>query len=332
MIAKHGLSRRLFLGAGSALVAASLVACGNTADPEPAASSEHGAVIEHKYGETTVPADPQRVVSVGANDIDTMLALGTVPVGNLYWYGASEDGVWPWARELAGDQTIEAIGDMSGVNLEKIASLEPDLIIGTYTGMTEQQYEQLSEIAPTVAQPADYPDWGVPWDVQAVTIGKALGKEDQAQQLVGDLQAKVEEVRAAHPEFEGKKIVVGAFNDPGFGIYGTADPKVRFFNALGFENMEFVENIEDEQWGEISEERLAEIDADVIVWYASEDFKPLLEDALSRSETYQNLTAVKEGRTVVIADDAAQALAWSDILSLSYALDEIPGRVAEVLK
>ena len=59
-------------------------------------------VVEHRYGETTVPAEPQRVVSVGLTEQDTLLQLGVVPLAVTEWYGDQPFATWPWA-ELLGE-------------------------------------------------------------------------------------------------------------------------------------------------------------------------------------------------------------------------------------
>ena len=63
------------------------------------------------------------------------------------------------------------------LNFELITELDPDLIVATHSGITEQEYEFLSAIAPTLAQPDAYPDFGMPWQAQTELIGQAAGAQ-----------------------------------------------------------------------------------------------------------------------------------------------------------
>lgn len=153
----------------TALVAAMVLLAGCTAQSSDVPDADSGVegggafpvTIEHEYGSTTIEREPRRVVAIGLTDIDPILALGVVPVGFIDWYGEYDkadirNGLWPWSHDLAGDA-------------------EPDLLIAQYSGMTEQEYELASQIAPTVAQSADYPDFEMPWDLTTRRIGEALG-------------------------------------------------------------------------------------------------------------------------------------------------------------
>src|SRR5690349_17373388 len=60
------------------------------------------ATVSHQFGTTTVPEEPQRIVVVGLNEQDTVLALGYKPVAVTEWFGEKPGAIWPWARELMG--------------------------------------------------------------------------------------------------------------------------------------------------------------------------------------------------------------------------------------
>lgn len=84
-----------------------------------------------------------------------MLALGVVPVAVTDWYGDHPSSTWPWAQDELGDGESEVLneGQFNGeqaFDYERIAALDPDLVIGFYTGMTEEEYDTLTQIAPTV--------------------------------------------------------------------------------------------------------------------------------------------------------------------------------------
>lgn len=292
--------------------------------------------IKHKHGTTKIDGEISRIVTIGYNDHDTLLALGIAPVGILEWYGDWSGGLWPWSSDQLkkiGGERPEVIGTAQDAapNYEKIAALAPDLIIGTYSGLSKDQYAKLAKIAPTVAQPGEYADWGIPWDKQVETIGQAVGKTDEAAQLVKDTTKLIKDAAKAHPELQGKTFAVGALDGPGrFGIYGEEDPKTRLVSQLGLVTPDTIkEKLTGKNYAPISTENLGEVDLDVMIWYASEDFAPKLAYELEASDVYNNLDVVKENRVVTLSDDAAQAWVFSDVLSIPFALKSLPRTIAD---
>lgn len=324
-------SRRGFLIGSAGALLAFAAAC--SSDSGDGGSGGGGATIAHKYGQTTVPVNPQRVVSVGYNDQDALLALGAVPVGVFDWYGDYPYAVWPWAQELLGDAQPSIIGGAgTGIDVEKVAAAGPDLIVGTYSGLTQGQYDKLAALAPTVAQPAGVADYGVRWQDQTTVLGEALGQQDRAAELVSGLQQQFAATAAANPSFAGKTVLVGALKGPGqFGVYGPDDPKVRFFTELGFVNPPVAEQLRSTNFAEISTEQLSLADVDLLVWYAGGGFGDKLRAELDKTPVYQTLDVVKDGRAIILEDEAAEAMTWSTVLSLPYALQQIPPRIAPLL-
>ena len=146
--------RHLLAGLSALAVAPLLAACGEDEPPAArptaaAAEAEAGAfpvTITHKYGETTLEKAPTRVVCVGLTEQDALLALGIVPVAVTKWFGDAPGYIFPWAVDKLGDAELpEVLEDTNGVQVEKVAALAPDLIIGQYSGLTEKDYELLSQ-------------------------------------------------------------------------------------------------------------------------------------------------------------------------------------------
>ena len=129
--------------------------------------------VPHKFGETTIETEPERVVSVGYTEHDVLLQLGVVPVGVTDWYGEQPFATWPWAKELLGDAEPEVLSLTDGFEYEKIAALEPDLIIGTNAGMTDKDYDLLSAIAPTVTSVEGSTQYFSSWSDQTLQIAPA---------------------------------------------------------------------------------------------------------------------------------------------------------------
>jgi iron complex transport system substrate-binding protein len=202
--------------------------------------------------------------------------------------------------------------------------LSPDLILGVYAGFTEEEYETLTEIAPTVAQSGKYIDFGVPWQEMALTVGRALDREDRAEKLVADVEARFETAREAHPAFEGKSVAVATYTSSSeIGFFASEDPRARFFTNLGFEIPEELDEIAGDQFfGTISGERLDLLETDVLVWDQL-SFTPGGRETVEEDPLVKQLDVMREGRTIFLEGQIEDAFGWNTILSLPFALDGI---------
>ena len=318
----------------AAVVALTASACGSgddgdategTATPEAASADGFPVEVEHKFGTTTIDQAPERVVTVGLTDQDAVLALGVTPVGTNEWFEGHDGAIMPWAEDALaanGGETPKVIGNVEGYNFEQIAALRPDLILGIYAGMTESEYSTLSEIAPTVAQPDDYPDWGVPWQDQTRIIGTALGKADEAEALVEDVETQLSEARDAHPEFADATGAMATVWDGSVTVYTPIDVRGRFLDSLGFSQIEGLEEMSDDGFSaSISQEQIDLIDVDAIVWIVGtiETDMPRIQDVA----VYAGLGLTDEGREVPVENDAelGAATSYQTVLSLPTLVD-----------
>lgn len=300
------------------------VPAGAPAAQTQADSSTFPVTLDHKYGSTTITAKPERIVTVGLTDHDALLALGIVPVGTTEWFGGYPGSIWPWAQDewaALGGEVPEAVGGES-INLEKIASLQPDLILALYSGLKQEEYDLLTQIAPTVAQPADYVDYGIPWQELTLTAGKAVGQADAAQALVDEVEARFAQVQADHPEFVGAT-AVATMAWQGIYLYGPQDIRSRLLTALGFVLPEGIAEITGSTFGgNLSMERADLLDTDVIIWIDPQEAKGEL-----GGPVYQALPVHTEGREVLLSSDDELAIggatSFVSVLSLPYLLDNL---------
>lgn len=286
------------------------------------AASAFPVTIEHKFGSTLITEAPRRVVSLGFNEHDTIFALGVTPVAVRYWYGPKDDVIHPWAEQAAAGADPEIL-DMPELNYEAIAALQPDLILGVYAGIKPEEYERLSQIAPTVPQPGEFVDYGAPWQVAVRTAGKALGRSPRAEELVRDLETRFAEIRDEHPEFEGRSVLVATYGGDKFGVFASEDPRTRFFRDLGFEAPPEIDRLAgDSFYVDLSLEQAHLLDRDLLVW----DQLQFVEGGrrtVERMPLVRRLGAMREGRTVFLEGQVEEAFGWSTVLSIPYALEGV---------
>ncbi|MGH3982422.1 MAG: ABC transporter substrate-binding protein [Pseudonocardiaceae bacterium] len=290
-------TRREFLISGLSLTAL-LTGCGGRHTDAPREDTAGGGrfpvTIDHKYGSTEIPAEPQRVVTVGFTDHDAVLALGVAPVAvgtDDDGYSAGQpNGIWPWAQQQLGDAMPEQLSYQE-LNVEAIAALQPDLILGLSSGMTEQEYRLLSRIAPTVAQSGDYPDFFMPWQALTRSAGRALGRTQRAEQL--------------------------------YFVESSASPRVSILTELGFTVPPEIDRLAGElTYAEISAEQLSLLDRDVIVWDVSDT--PEARSTIEGNPLYQLLRVAREGRGVFVEERVlAAAMVLISVLSLPVVIDRI---------
>ena len=243
----HPRKLRTLVAAAAAIVALALAGCSSSsADDDAAPSSSATAdsafpvTLTDALGTATITEKPKRIVTIGWASQDVVAALGTVPVGTTDFTWGSVDTYLPWFKD-----TVEQLGgplpeivkyaDSGDVNYEQVLGLDPDLILAVHSGITENDYAKLSEIAPTVAY-AKGP-WTSDWKELTATIGKALGESAKATTLVDKTDAAIADAAAAHPEFKGVTFTYGWFLADGataLDLYLPQDPRVQLVEQLGF--------------------------------------------------------------------------------------------------
>lgn len=307
-----------------------LAACGSGGGAEDATPVAAGAgepapvTIEHAFGSTTIPAQPENVVTLGWGSTEAALALGVVPVGiESQTYAADENGQLPWVAEAltaAGAEPTMLPATAGEPAYEEIGALAPDLILAPYSGITAEQYELLSEIAPTVAYPEE--PWTTPWREVITTVGTALGVPDEAQALVDDLDATITAAAQARPELAGK--TVAAVWDVGgtFYVYKAADSRVDFLLDLGLESAPAVDELATDEESfvySLSYEETDRLESDILVSYASTEADA--ETFLGQSYA-QAIPAVKAGAVASITgDQLIAAMSPPTALSIDWGLD-----------
>ncbi|MFC4853766.1 iron-siderophore ABC transporter substrate-binding protein [Actinophytocola glycyrrhizae] len=284
--------------------------------------------IEHKYGTTVVEEKPERIVTLGLSDQDVVLALGVRPVGAIDWFKERPYGLWPWTKDLWGDQPPEIVGERDDYNFEKILNLKPDLILAQYSGMSEQQYVELSKIAKTVGQPKGFDDYGAPWQDMARLAAKAMGMSAALDEKIAALDEKFAAIRDEHPEWKGRSVAVVDPYEPGKLVaFQETDPKAAFLEELGFEVPEEINEAardsKDNNAVELSSERFDMIDRDLLVVLT---FDPAaVRQALDANPVWQGLAAVKDGRVLYVpySEPAiGAALSFNTVISIPYAIDQ----------
>lgn len=318
--------------------ALTLSACGgNSADSagsgEPAADevaegSAHGdfpVTVEHEFGDTTIESEPERVISIGWGDLDNLLALGVTPVG--YYTAAGDDELFPWTAELMGEAEAENLGPTTELDFEEIAALDPDLIIAVDGAeIDEENFSILSDIAPTVARPAGTSPWGVARHEGTEQIAEAVGKIEEADEMLNDLDEQWEETRAEHADFEGLQGVSAiTYDASSYYAFTTADGRGAFLASLGMHLPEGVAEADDGQEFtlEIAPEEVDMLDGDLVMFTADEeDFDPASGNSLFDRFDAEIMTVTGPERAAIAVDTPP---------SVSYALENLVPDIAEAV-
>ena len=333
------LSRMRSLAAVAAVAVLSLSACstGSTSSDagsgsSAAASDQFPVTIEHAFGETTIDAPPERVATVSWVNTDTALALGVVPVGMpLYEWGGNENGTTPWIDDaleelgapIGSDKAPVQYAETDGIAFDEIAATNPDVILAAYSGITEEDYQKLSAIAPVVAYP-DVPYY-TSWQDSATMIGDALGKSEEAAQLVSDTEKAITDKAAEYPELAGTSFIYGNLDTTAgadqISIYTSGDNRPKFLKELGMVQAPIVdENAPaDAFYLTWSPERANELDADLFVSWVADD---AAKAAITSDPLLSQIPAVKNGGLVADSDNTLTlSISAANVLSIPYALD-----------
>lgn len=116
------------------------------------------------------------------------------------------DGVLPWVEKRLKElnaKTPVLFDETDGIDFEAVADTRPDVILASYSGLTKQDYETLSRIAPVVAYPEAA--WATPWRDIIRLNSKAIGLADEGDDLIADLEGRIERTAASTPSSRGRR-------------------------------------------------------------------------------------------------------------------------------
>lgn len=292
-------------------------------------NSEYPIVIKHAFGETTIESKPERVATVQWANHDVALALGVVPVGfSAANYGVQDDsGLLPWTAEKLkelGEDKPNVFQDTDGLDFEAISDAKPDVILAAYSGITQEDYDLLSQIAPVV--PYTTSPWLTTWREQVTLNATGMGMKAEGEQLIKDTEKLVQEKASKYPQMKGKKVVWVNFSAKDMSklhLYTAADPRGEFLTELGMEYPESVTKaITDPKSYSLNlSAENADIlnDADIIVGYGDDS----LYQAVKADPLLGKIPAIERGSVVFIGNGTPLAASGNpNPLSIKYTIDE----------
>jgi len=317
-----------------------LAACGRS---KSASSTTSGKTIsiKHVYGTTEVPADATKVATVAWANQDVLLALGIMPLGfsKQTWGVTDGSGMLPWTKEKVDELTANGAAqpklfdDDGGVkiNPQAVNATKPEVILAVYSGMSKEEYETLSKIAPTVAYPKVA--WGTPWRETIAINATAVGKKTEGDTLVADLEKQVADAVAKHPQIKGKAAAF-CYTAEGdatkFGYYTTADPRTAFLPDLGMKVPASVEKTSKENASafnvDISTENADSLnDFDLIVMYGTESDLA----AMQANSLLSQVRAIKNGAVAFVGNSDPMAASTNPgPLSIPWGIEKYVGLIA----
>ncbi|WP_416148813.1 AraC family transcriptional regulator [Salipaludibacillus sp. HK11] len=268
-------------------------------------------VAEHRFGETVIPKDPERIVSLGLEDmtlaLDVPLVYATLHGENHYLEAKlHEKGV-----------ETDVVGG-GQVNNEAVLAADPDLIIISDGPSTDESvYEELTKIAPTILLNREN------WREEIVRLGELLNMEDLAEAKVESFHEQLDKAETTITDVVGENATVAFIRlSENMAYLWFPFPEDSYdkgyvgliYDSLGFKPdpfiLEMMEENPDEHWGvQLSLEMLPEIKADYIFVTAgasggtAEDYEEswgqLAE--IEELQVWQSIPAVQEGNVYQVS-------------------------------
>ncbi|NLY79703.1 MAG: iron-siderophore ABC transporter substrate-binding protein [Lysinibacillus sp.] len=293
-------------------------------------------IIKHAFGETVIDKKPERIATIAWANHDVALALGVVPVGfSAANYGVQDDsGLLPWTAEKLkelGEENPTIYQDTDGLDFEAIANSNPDVILAAYSGITQEEYDTLSQIAPVV--PYKKSPWVTPWREQVLLNAKGMGMEEEGKILVAETEKLIVDKAEEYSVIKGKKAAFSMFNLSdlsNFYIYTPKDPRGEFLLDLGMEYPDSLSKLSTDNsfYIEISAENADVLkDTELLITYGSKETVA----ALQADPILGKIPVIAAGNIVVIEDNTPLAAAGNpNPLSIQYTIDEYLTLISEI--
>lgn len=265
-----------------------------TGSTNNAGGASTGYTVKHAMGETPIPTTPKKVVILTNEGTEALLALGVKPVGAVKsWTGE------PWYDHIKADmEGVKNVGTESQPNIEEIAALKPDLIIGNKMRI-EKVYDQLSKIAPTVYSAELRGDWKINFKLYA----EALNKKAEGDKVMADFDKRIEELKTKAGDKLKQKVSLVRFMPATARIYYNDTFAGVIFKQLGIARPE--KQNKDTFADDVTKERIPDMEGDVLFYFTYEtgDGKASkMEEEWLKDSLWNNLNVVKNKKAFKVSD------------------------------
>jgi iron complex transport system substrate-binding protein len=290
--------------------------------------------LRHAFGTTIIDKKPERVATVAWANHEVPLALGIVPVGmaRANFGDDDNDGILPWVAArldaLGGSRPV-LFDEGDGIDFEAVAATRPDVILAAYSGISQADYDTLSQIAPVVAYPQA--PWSTDWRETIRLDSAGLGLAAEGEALIRDIEADISKTLAGHPALAGKSAMfithLSASDLSVINFYTTNDTRVKFFGDLGLASPRSVLQASQpgRYSGSVSAEEIDSFDdVDIVVTYGD----AALLERLKQNPLTRHMPAVAKGAVVMLGNDPVGTAANPTPLSIRWVLTDYVARLS----
>lgn len=294
--------------------------------------------IKHALGTTVIAKKPQRVATVAWANHEVPLALGVVPVGfaKANFGDDDGDGLLPWVaarlKELGAPRPV-LFNEGDGIDFEAVAAARPDVILASYSGLSQKDYATLSQIAPVVAYPEA--PWSTAWRDMIRLNSAAMGMAAEGKALIAKIEGEIAGAVARHPEIAGKSAMfvthLNARDLSTVNFYTTNDTRVKFFADLGLTSPKSVvdASLPGKYSGSVSAEKIDLFDdVDIVVTYGD----PKLLESLSSNPLASRMPAVARRALVLLSRSTVGTAANPTPLSIPWVLKDYVALLSEAAR
>jgi ABC-type Fe3+-hydroxamate transport system substrate-binding protein len=295
------------LALAAAPLALVLTACGTSEPAADASDSAEGAStsaasgpvsVTDSRGKTIELDEPaERVVALEWMQAESLVTLDVMPVAvaDLDWYPA-------WVASAPLDDSVQDVGSRSEPSVQSILKATPDLVIADSTGpeavVKQLEKRDIPVLVLTTADPAD--QIGTMRE-SFTTIAAAVGKVEQGEQVLADLDSSIEDAQEAIAASDAPKRFAFAdgWVDGGnvsVRMFGTGSLMSDLAEQVGLEQAWTGEV--DAEWGlgVTDPEGLTTLGDEVsFVYNQPEENSDVFADELTKNPIWNNLAFVQDG-------------------------------------
>lgn len=189
-------------------------------------ATNESITISHDLGDTEVPMNPERVVTLSYSTLDILDEMDL----EEKVVGTAKDNLPSYLEEYSNEAVIN-VGGLKEFSLETINELKPDLII--IEGRQADSYEDLMAIAPTIQLGTDNTDYFGSLERNLTALGQIFGKEDVVESQLAALNERVEKI-SEKVKGEGLNALALMVSDGAMSVYGNGSRFSSIYDNFGF--------------------------------------------------------------------------------------------------